>query len=319
MHDRVNDQPEALFRAMSDRTRWRALAVLRRHELAVSELVEVLDQPQSTVSRHLRVLREANLLRDRRDGRTVLYSLPPSGTEGAESELSNQLLGWIADQPLSPSTEARLDAVIRRRSDMSRRFFDRTGRHWDALREESFGSSFHLEAFVALLPPEWVVADVGTGTGFLLPPLAVHFDRVIAVDAVDAMLDVAGNRTEFHRLDNVELCRGDVSRLPISDASVNLATAFLMLHHVPVPREALSELYRILQRDGRVLIVEQAAHRCDAFHERMQDRWAGFDAADLGGWLRSVGFKDVRSNPLITAERALDAPDLFVMTGRKET
>src|SRR5437773_696161 len=69
---------EPMFRALADNTRQRLLRVLSAHELSVSELVEVLGQPQSTVSRHLKVLREADLLLDRRSGTTTLYSARPA-------------------------------------------------------------------------------------------------------------------------------------------------------------------------------------------------------------------------------------------------
>lgn len=315
----VEPQPESLFRALSDGTRWRVLVALRRHELAVSELVEVLDQPQSTVSRHLRVLREAGLIRDRRDGRTVLYTLSPSEAGGADGSLSTQLRDWAAKQPLAPSMDARLETVIRRRREMSRRFFDQTGRHWDHLREGSFGAGFHLEAFLSLLPSEWTVVDIGTGTGFLLPALARHFRRVIALDPVQKMLEVARNRVSHYGLDNVELCEGDVAGLPIGNESADLATAVLVLHHVALPREAMGELHRILRVGGQVLIIEQATHHNEAFHDRMQDRWWGFDPKEFSGWLREAGFGDVRTNSLITTERAVDAPDLFVITGRKSS
>ena len=72
---------EPLFRALADATRQRILRVLSAEELSVTELVEVLDQPQSTVSRHLKVLRDAGLLVDRRSKTTVMHSTCPIGPE----------------------------------------------------------------------------------------------------------------------------------------------------------------------------------------------------------------------------------------------
>ncbi len=310
-------QPEVIFKAMADGTRQRTLAVLRRHELSVSELVEALNQPQSTVSRHLRILREAGLIHDRRDGSTVLYSVPDPARNGHAHDLNARLLEWVADQPLAASVESRLEAVMRKRSDMSRRFFDRIGRQWDALRVESFGPSFHLEAFVALLPQTWTVLDVGTGTGYLLPILARHFERVIGVEPVDNMLEAARHRVDHHGNGNVELRRGDLAQLPLAAASVDLALAVLVLHHVPAPRAALAELYRVVHDGGSILVVEQTAHQSESFRERMQDRWWGFDADEFAGLVASVGFSEVRSHSLTTVERADDAPDLFIVTGRK--
>jgi len=60
--------------ALSDPTRCRMLLLLERHELTVSELCSVLQLPQSTVSRHLKVLGDAEWVTSRRDGTSRYYS-----------------------------------------------------------------------------------------------------------------------------------------------------------------------------------------------------------------------------------------------------
>lgn len=69
--------PEAarFFLALSDPTRLALLALLREGERPVGELVDELGCPQPKVSRHLKVLKDAALVRDRRDGRNVYYAL----------------------------------------------------------------------------------------------------------------------------------------------------------------------------------------------------------------------------------------------------
>lgn len=70
-----------MFRAFSDPIRLRTLHLLLGGELCVGDLVDVLQVPQPTASRHLRYLREAGLVEVRRDGRWCFYSLsaPESG------------------------------------------------------------------------------------------------------------------------------------------------------------------------------------------------------------------------------------------------
>ncbi len=312
-------QPEVLFKAMADRTRQRTLAVLRKNELTVSELVSILRQPQSTVSRHLKVLRDAGLIQDRREGNAVLYSVPvfSHGLRRDNGGLGAQLVTWLGEQPLPRELESRLQSVLRERRDMSRRFFDRIGRQWDSLREESFGNQFHLEAFITLLPRAWVVADIGVGTGYLIPALAQHFGRVIAIEPAETMRQATRQRIEYHGIENAPLIGGDLGRLPIAESTVDLAIAMLVLHHVPTPRDSLAELYRIIRSGGQALIVEQMAHENDRFHDRMQDRWWGFEPPTFGALMESVGFEEVGVRQLATVERAEHAPDLFAVTGRK--
>jgi ArsR family transcriptional regulator len=65
------------FQALSDSTRLRILQILRRGECCVCELMEELDAAQSRLSFHLRILKEAGLVSDRREGRWVYYAVEP--------------------------------------------------------------------------------------------------------------------------------------------------------------------------------------------------------------------------------------------------
>ena len=70
-------QAAALFHALSDETRLGVLDMLRGGERCVCELQDALDAAQSRLSFHLRVLKEAGLVEDRREGRWSYYSLVP--------------------------------------------------------------------------------------------------------------------------------------------------------------------------------------------------------------------------------------------------
>lgn len=311
---------DAIFKALSDATRQKILQVILRAELTVSELVDVLRIPQSTVSRHLRTLREAGLVQPRSDRTATLYS-PVRPENGQAADLPAFVLGWMEQQALPSAIGSRLGRVLQHRRSESAGFFARVAHRWDQLRMDAFGGSFHLEALTTLLPAEWAVADVGTGTGYLLPVLSKAFSRVIAIDPVEEMLAAARQRVELAELSNVDLRPGSVTGLPMADAEVDLCIASLVLHHEPSPPEALAELARVTRAGGRVLIIEQRAHQLAAFHELMQDRWWGFEPQELAKQLRSAGFDSTRYQPLQTAEsrkgKSIEAPELFVLTGSR--
>src|ERR687892_476575 len=69
------DRAAALFHALSDRTRLSILQRLRMGERCVCDLTDALDAAQSRLSFHLRVLKEAGLVTDRREGRWMYYTL----------------------------------------------------------------------------------------------------------------------------------------------------------------------------------------------------------------------------------------------------
>ncbi len=67
-----------LYKALADENRLRIMNLLRRGELCVCKITEVLSMPQSRASRHLSYLKNAGLVRDRRDGLWIHYSLADS-------------------------------------------------------------------------------------------------------------------------------------------------------------------------------------------------------------------------------------------------
>jgi DNA-binding transcriptional ArsR family regulator/protein-L-isoaspartate O-methyltransferase len=313
-----DDAAESLFRALADRTRQQLMQLLVHDELNVSELVAVLAQPQSTISRHLKVLREAGLVSDRRDGATVLYTAVRPASGG--SSLRSALTDWLGGQHLPRPARTRLERVLQKRRDEALGFFDRLGRRWDELRSEAFGDTFAWEAFLTLLPRDWVVADLGTGTGFLLPSLARHFRRVVAVEPAPAMLDCARQRTGECGVTNVRFHQGDLERLPLRSQTCDLTIACLVLHHLVDPAMAVGEMHRVLRPRGRLLIVEQQTHDNQAFQEMMLDRRRGFGPAELVRLVSAAGLAEAQAHDLATKMGRgipMEPPALFVVTATK--
>ncbi len=86
--------------ALSDPKRILILYVLHERPMHVNELAEVLQVPQPTVSRHLKVLRERQLVATRREGASVLYSLADERVIGALDTLRSVLMGTLSRQGL---------------------------------------------------------------------------------------------------------------------------------------------------------------------------------------------------------------------------
>lgn len=79
------DRAIELFHALSDETRLEVIELLRKGEQCVCELTDTLDAAQSRLSFHLRVLKDAGIVRDRKDGRWVYYELDPEVFEEMET------------------------------------------------------------------------------------------------------------------------------------------------------------------------------------------------------------------------------------------
>ena len=299
--------------ALADATRTRLLLALDRHELTVSELCAVTQLPQSTVSRHLRILNDQGWVTSRADGTSRQYRLA-TPLDAGDRRLWQLVKDQLSDSRQAAQDAERLRGVLARRRTASREFFSTAAGQWDALRAELFGSRAGLAALPGLLDDGWVVGDLGCGTGELAGSLAPFVGRVIGVDASKPMLAAARRRLEG--MDNVELRPGELEALPIADAELDAAVCFLVLHHVVEPARALAEVSRVLKPGGRVLIVDMMPHEHEEYRQRMGHVWQGFAADTIGGWMEEAGLQGFRYHTLPPDPDA-KGPILFAATGRR--
>jgi ubiquinone/menaquinone biosynthesis C-methylase UbiE/DNA-binding transcriptional ArsR family regulator len=313
--------------ALADTTRSRILLLLDRHELTVSELCGILQLPQSTVSRHLKALADTGWIAARAEGTSNLYSMTRSSTGSMASDRADGRDGldpsarrlWtlvreqVGHTPAAVQDQHRLQTVLAERRTKSQEFFSSSAGQWDRLRDDLFGERFHFAALAALADPGWTVGDLGCGTGQVSAALAPFVGHVVAVDASAAMLQAAKRR--LHGFDNVDLRRGELESLPIEDAQLDAATLMLVLHHVPEPGRALTEVARVLKPGGRLIIVDMLPHDRESYRQQMGHIWLGFSKEQIGQMLGS-GFQDLRIVAL-PAEGKVKGPQLFVAVARK--
>lgn len=298
---------------LADPTRLRALRALEKQELSVLELCEVLALPQSTASRHLKVLAEAGWLAARREGTQSLYGWSEALDPGARRLwllARAETEGW----PLLRQDAERL-AAVRARRDGAERFFAGAAGAWDKLRAEVYGAGLGGEALLALLPDDWTVADLGCGTGAVAADLAPRVARVIAVDQSAEMLRAA--RRRLGKLPNVEIHEARLEALPLADATCDAALAVLVLSYLEDPAAALREALRILRPGGRLVVVEAARHADETLRRRMGQRTPGFDAAGLAA-LVPARLAEVRTRTLPPAPGA-KGPGLVVASARRRS
>ena len=299
--------------ALSDATRSRMLLLLERQELTVTELCAVLQLPQSTVSRHLKTLSDANWVVSRRDGTSRHYTLALDGRGPASRRLWALLREQLSATPGADQDARRLRGVLTRRQSKSAQFFESAAGQWDKLRCDLFGAASHLQAVPALLDESWVVGDLGCGTGQVSAALAPFVARVVAVDRSGDMLQTA--RRRLRDLPNVEVRRGELEALPIADAELDAAALLLVLHHLPDPAAALAETARVLRPGGRVLVADMLPHDREEYRQQMGHVWLGFSEDQLRRLLGD-GFDRIRVVPMPTQAEA-KGPALFVATATR--
>ena len=281
--------PWETLRLLADPTRSRLLHLLHRGELAVGELQEILGLPQSRISTHLALLRKAQLVNDRRDGKKSFYSLArdlPVSIAG----IVDAALAASARESKSAADQRSLQRIIEKRRQKAEQHFnlvaDRLGRNfcpgrsWEAIGQMLF-----------LLTPRVRIADLGAGDGTLSRLLARQAESVHCVDNSPRMVQVGRALAKKEHLRNLTYILGNIEKVPLPDRSIDLALLSQALHHAENPRLALSEAFRILKPGGRLLILDLRAHRFEKARELYADRWLGFKENELHDWIEEAGFR----------------------------
>ena len=291
---------------LNDLARLRILRILDSHELGVGELASVLQLPQSTVSRHLKRLLDAGWIVRRSVGTAALYRLAKSSFDQAASTLWELAVGALTDMPVCTEDDHRAREVIARRRVDTRSFFGDLGSEWTDLRQRLFGETLNTRPLLALLDPNWIVADLGCGTGQTAAELARWVQRVEAVDREEAMLEATRKRLEG--LVNVGVHLADICNLPFEDDSMDATVISLILHHLESPIEAIREAGRITS--GPILVVDMMGHDRTSYRDSMGHLHLGFPEDELTSIASEAGLTLNGYVPL-PPDPAASGPPLF--------
>lgn len=311
----TNSSPLILDRVsvLGDETRTRILALLERSEFTVSELCQVLQSPQPTVSRHLKTLASEGWVEARAEGRNRHYRLSTALGDAARG-LWRIIRDEIGESGVYSADTERARAVLEDRRLRSTEFFANSAEGWDEMRTELFGSGTGLAPLLGLVDSDATVGDLGTGTGILAARLAPFAHRVVAVDRSEEMLATAQVRVDG--FDNVDLRQGELESLPVDDGELDLAILALVMHYLVDPPRVLAEVRRALAPGGRLLMLDMRRHdRGPGFTEAMGHVWPGFEDKRVSAWLRDAGFDAVRVVHL-PHEPGATGPLLFLASAR---
>jgi len=275
-----------LLHLFGDPTRVRLVALLARQALTVAELTAVTDLAQSRVSTHLGKLKEAGILRDRRQGASTLYAVNDGAMPAEARKVWTLLEGELDDAVLRDDAE-RCDAVLRARDggagwpdavagQMERHYSP--GRTWEATAR-GFVGLVHLGD----------VLDGGAGDGTMAELLAPRARSVTCLDRSPRM--VSAGRSRLRGLTNVRWLRGELEAMPARDASFDQVLLFNVLTHSASPARVLAETARTLRPGGELTLVTLDAHQHGEVTAGYGHVRAGFKPAALQKLLTGAGLE----------------------------
>lgn len=194
----------------------------------------------------------------------------------------------------------------------SEHYFSRVAEQWDALRAGFFTEAMRDDAIArAELPPGAVVADVGTGTGFMLQGLLPYASVLVGYDASVEMLNVAATNLEGAASAAgvmLTLRQAEGTALPIKDGGLDAVFANMYLHHIAHPLATIMEMTRILRPGGRLVLSDLDRHDQVWMREEMADTWLGFEREDVQSWFEKAGLRDIRVEDAAGACDCHDTP-----------
>ena len=274
-----------LMNVLGDATRLRLMALLADRELTVAELTQITELPQSRVSTHLGRLREAGLLKDRKDGASTFYGTSGHAMPAEARKVWSLVEGQVADAILEDD-RARAARVLAAKAaggfpdslagQMERHYSP--GRTWEAT----------ARAFVGLMRLGDVL-DAGGGDGTIAELLAPRARSVTLVDRSARM--VAAARTRLGRAPHARCLVADVQRLPFAGPCFDQVLLLNVLTHCDAPPRALAECARVLRPGGSLLVVTLEAHEHKDTAAAYQHANLGFTAPALRRQLVKAGLE----------------------------
>ena len=294
--------PWDVIKLLADSTRLRLINLLTREELSVAELQEILDMGQSRISSHLALLRQGELVIDRKEGKKHYYSLNDKlGTD--LKDLLAHACKVVSEKPEVKEDIENLCSTIDKRQRATENYFNaiagRLGKNYCPGRSwEAIGS------FLLHLTPKIKIADLGAGEGMLAQLLARQAEIVYCIDNSKRMVEVGTELAKKQGISNLRYQLGKIEKVPLPKNSVDLAYLSQALHHASHPQTAITEAYRILKPNGKLLILDLKEHNFEKARELYADMWLGFKENTIIRYMKDAGFQQTEVSTVAREEQA---------------
>jgi ubiquinone/menaquinone biosynthesis C-methylase UbiE len=292
------DQLNITLKAAGEDTRLRILCLLAEAELTVSELTEILRQSQPRISRHLKLLAEAQLVDRFREGSWAFFR---RAEHGAPAVVVEHLIAALdhADPILARDRE-RLAGVRAARVKAAQDYFRQHAAEWDRIRRlHAADDAVEAEIRAMLLErPFRSLLDLGTGTGRILELFSSEIERGVGIDLSREMLAVARSRLDHAGIRNCSVRQGDIFDLSMPRDSFDVVILHQVLHFLDDGGRAIREAARLLRPQGRLLVVDFATHELEFLREQYAHRRLGFASDTVTQWMEHAGLEGVMHKTL---------------------
>jgi len=172
-------------------------------------------------------------------------------------------------------------------------YFNSIAENWNVIRSEYFEERLKYKLLSKINIKDKAVADLGCGTGFVSLALANEASIVFSIDNSINMLKQLKHNSLDKNYKNIYLIKSSLENLSLFDESMDAVFINMALHHIEDAKKAISEMHRVLKKDGVVIISDVLEHDGEWAREEMFDEWLGFSNEQISTWLEEVGFKNI--------------------------
>ena len=250
----------ALLRVLGDPARLRLLATLDQGELSVGEIAQITGYSQPRVSRHLRLLSEAQLLKKTRDQNEIYYR-----TEIDEDHLclAKEVLGSILENdPVKTKDRKRLIAILDNRKIRAAQLLAHMGIRplsQPEINEVGIAVESLLKKHLPAYDNDSTLGnllDIGTGTGCMLQLFALRARRTVAIDRSRDMRLIARATVLSRGLASCTVQEGDMYNLTFPEGHFDIITIDRVLGAANDPLRVIAESRRVVKEGGHLIFVE---------------------------------------------------------------
>ena len=270
-------------KATGDHLRANILRALAADSFSVMELGAIFTTAQPAMSHHLKVLRDAGLVTQRKEGTSIFYQRAVATTPFLRS-----LFNELDETALNADATRVIDGIHTERQLHSVDFFNSHAADFASHQALICDPTVYLASVGELLKHQRhaKALEIGPGHGELLEILSAQFDTVIGIDNAHEMLNLAKQSAA----PNVSLCVADFNALDKThEHAYDVVVAAMVLHHMASPAQFFTNAKRYLKPTGALIVADLCEHQQAWVRDHCGDFWLGFQQQQLTDWLNAAG------------------------------